>query len=263
MAENSSAEGVVKFGLGLGVGFGLYLLIRNLGFGGGLGFGGERGDAGRGDGASAPPQPSSPPMPEPLPRDEQPLLYVAIHPADFKAGSKLSDPASRARLDAVFRPIDLGTAKLSVDEVYLRMSDALRRGRDQGTPPLSLDEVIARVQAGGRDDVRLITTGNIRSGTWDDVKDALMTVGIKHWLLWKEAPADRKPGEAPTPSRWDLYDKVAAVGNPDKTGHYLVENRGSAFWNLSHPADVKDPAPRVSGNVRGEYGRGHYRGYGR
>lgn len=261
MAESSAAEGVVKFGLGLGVGYGLYLLIRNLSFGGGLGFGGERGDAGRGDGTTAP-QPSSPPMPEPVPRDEQPLLYVVIHPADFKAGSKLLDPTSRARLDAVFRQIDLGTAALSADEVYLRMSDTLRRGRDQGTPPLSLDDVIARIQAGGRDDVRLITTGNIRSGTWDDVKDALMAAGIKHWLLWQEAPADRRPGKSPEPSRWDLYDKVAAVGNPDETGHYLVENRGSAFWNLSHPAD-NGPAPRVSGNTRGQYGRGHYRGYGR
>ena len=144
------------------------------------------------------------------------------------------------------------------------MSDVLRRERDKGTPPLSLDDVIARIKAGSRDDVRLISSGSIRRGTWNDVKDGLMAAGIKHWLLWQEFPADRRPGEPSKPSRWDLYDKVAAVGNPDKAGHYLVANRGTAYWNLARPAGSKDPAPRVSGNARGEYGstsrvdRGYY-----
>ena len=254
MAEESSAGGVVKFGLGLGAGFGLYFLIRNLRLGGGFGFGGSRGD-----GTTA--APSGPSLPETstLPRDEQPLLYVAAHPEGFQEASKLSDPTSRARRDAIFLPIDLGTAALSSDDVYRRMTDALRSSRDKATPALSLDDVVRRIKAGGRDDVRLITPGSIRQGTWDDVKDALLGAGIKHWLLWHEFPADRRAGEASKPSRWDLYDKVSAAGNPDKNGHYLVENRGSAYWNLGRS---QDQIPHVSGNARGQYGsgRGYYQG---
>jgi hypothetical protein len=257
VADDSPAAVVAKLGLGIGVGFALYHLIRNLRFGGGFGFGGERE---RGDGTTGPapsPSPPAPSTPVPsIPRDDQPLLFVAIHPDGFKGASKLPDPTSRARLDVVFRRIDLGTAELSPDEVYSRMTDVLRRERDKGTPPLVLDDVIARVKAGGRDDARLISPGSVRQGTWDDAKDALMAAGIKHWLLKQEFPADRKPGDPPKRSRWDLYDKVAAVGNPDKAGHYLVENRGTAYWNL------KDSAPHVSGtagNMRGQYGRGYGR----
>lgn len=127
---------------------------------------------------------------------------------------------------------------------------------------MTLDEAIARIKAGGRDDVRLMTSGAMRSGTWDDAKDALMAAGIKHWLLWEEAPADRKPGAPAKPPRWELFDKHDSVGNPDKKGHYLVENRGTAYWNIKGDSD---PAPRVSGNGRGHYGvsrsagRGCYR----
>lgn len=39
MADNSSAETVSKFGVGLGLGVALYFLIRNLSFGGGRGQG--------------------------------------------------------------------------------------------------------------------------------------------------------------------------------------------------------------------------------
>ena len=257
--EDSTAEGILKLGLGIGVGFGLYLLIQNFGFGG-FGFGGTRDTrgAGRGDGqgaASPPPAPpsfpsSSPPVPPPIPRDDQPLLYVVVHPDGFQEASKLPDPTSRARADAIFWPIDLGTAEVPADELYRRMSDVLRREQDQRTTPLSLDDVIARIQAGGRDDVRLLSPGSIRQGTWDAVKDALMAAGIKHWILWREAPADRQPDVPPKPSRWDLYDKVSAVGNPDQTGHYLFQKSGTAYWNLARA----DAAPRVSGNARGEYG---------
>lgn len=254
MADNSSAETISKFGVGVLVGGALYFLVRNLGFGG-FGFGGSAGS--RDEGTAGPrPGPSVPPVPGPpvpIPRDARPLLYVVAEPDGLHELSKLADPTSRARVEAIFRPVELGTAELSADDVYRRMSDVLRRGRDADTPPLSIDDVIARVKAGGRDDVRLISTGAIRQGTWDDVKDALMAVGIKHWLLWQEAPADRKPGQPAQPSRWDLYDMFTAVGNPDKNGHYLVEKRGTAFWNLS-----KNPtAPVVSGsagNARGHYG---------
>lgn len=249
MADNSSAETVSKFGVGVLVGGALYYLIRNLGFGG---FGGSSGNgSGRDDGATGP-RPG-PPVPA-IPRDAQPLLYVVAEPDSLHELSKLSDPTSRARVEAIFRPIELGAAELSADEVYRRMSDVLRRGRDTGTPPLLIDDVIARIKSGGRDDVRLVSTGNIRQGTWADAKDALMAAGIKHWLLWQEAPADRKPGQPGQQSRWDLYDKVSAVGNPDKKGHYLVEDRGSAYWNLTKSATT---APAVSGsigNARGQYG---------
>jgi hypothetical protein len=42
VAENSPAATIGKFGIGLGAGFGLYWLIRNLGYGAGGGFGFER-----------------------------------------------------------------------------------------------------------------------------------------------------------------------------------------------------------------------------
>lgn len=74
MAESSTAETVSKFGVGLGVGFALYFLIRNLGFGGGFRFGGERGET-RGDGTPAPPA-----TPPPMPRDEQRLEFVMMRP---------------------------------------------------------------------------------------------------------------------------------------------------------------------------------------
>lgn len=262
MSDNSLARGAVKFSLGAAAGFGLYFLIRNLRLGGGFGLGGESPSAGPSGSSREPSTPS-------IPRDEKPLLFVVVHPDGFTEAAKLPDPTERARRDAVFRRLDLGTAEVSADDVNRRMSDVLRREREKGTSPLLLDDVIARIRAGGRDDVRLITTGNIRSGTWDDVKDALMATGIKHWLLWQEYPADRRPGVPSKPSRWDLYDKVSSVGNPDVRGHYLVENRGSAYWNLAAPGSSAS-SPHVSGHrARGQYGtqrfadRGYYRGHGR
>lgn len=71
MANNSPAAAVGKFGLGAGVGFALYLLIRNLSFGGGFRFGGERGET-RDEGA-----PAQPPS---MPRDEQRLTFVMMRP---------------------------------------------------------------------------------------------------------------------------------------------------------------------------------------
>lgn len=253
MADNSSAETISKFGVGVLAGGALYFLIRSLGFGG-FGFGGS---AGRDEGAAGPrpgtPVPPVPGQPVPIPRDARPLLYVVAEPDGLHELSKLADPTSRARVQAIFRPIELGEAELSADEVYRRMSDVLRRGRAADTPPLSIDEVIARVKAGGRDDVRLLSTGAIRHGTWADVKDALMAVGIKHWLLWQESPADREPGQPAEPSRWDLYDMFTAVGNPDKNGHYLVEKRGTAWWNLTKNGTAPAVAGSV-GNARGHYG---------
>lgn len=247
MAEDSLVGGLGKLVLGGAAGFALYLLVTGLGFGGR----GRGEDRGEGEPITSPPRPA----PQ-LPKDDVPLLFVVVHPDGWKEASKLPDPTSRARRDAVFRRIELGNAEVSIDALYMRMTDVLRRERDKETPPLLLDDVIARVKAGARDDVRLITTGGLRQGTWDDVKDALMLAEIKHWLEWHEWPSDRKPGDPPKRPRWDLYDKVDAVGNPNKTGHYLVENRGTAYWNLA------DPAPHVSG--RGiSVGRGYYRGYRR
>lgn len=249
--------GVVKLGVGMGIGFAIYMWFT--GTGGGFGFGRGEGTAGRGEGPAQPPQPlptPRPPAPAPvLPKDELPLLLWVLSTEGPGGGSKLPDPTSRARQNAGFRILDLGTAALvanqwepAKDELHKRVSELLRSAKDM--PPMSLDDVIARVKAGGRDDVRLMTSGGIRSGIWDDAKDALMAAGIKHWLLWEEVPADRKPGAAAKPARWELFDKYAAVDNPDKTGHYHVENRGTAYWNL------KDPSPRVSGTM---VGRGYYR----
>lgn len=257
--DDGIGSGIVKLGLGMGIGFAVYMW-----FGGSGGWGFGRGEgAGRGEGRGEGPQPPQPPETLPptrppapaLPKDERPLLLWVVSTEGPAGKPKFPDPTSRARAEAGFRIVDLGSAELAAnlwnpaqDELHKRVSEQLRR--DDGTPPMSLDEVIARVKAGGRDDVRLMTSGGIRSGIFEDAKDALLAAGLKHWLLWEEAPADRKPGAPPKPARWDLYDKYSAVGNPDKTGHYHVENRGTAYWNL------KDSAPHVSGAM---VGRGYYR----
>ena len=252
MAENSAAGGVVKFGLGLGVGFGLYLLIRNFGFGGGLGLGGG-GARGEGQAPSAPGPSETPPIPQ----DEQPLLFWVEPSDDLKQRgerSKLADPASRTRDDARFYLLDL-SAVSTADQLKKRVSELVKKVLDKELPPLSLDDVVARIKAGGRDDARLMSSGAILSGTWDDAREALLSAGIKHWLLWEERPADRKPGDPPKLPRWDLFDEVWQRGTPP--------SKGSAYWNLRGT----DPAPHVSGVGRGQYrtnhtisvGRGSYR----
>ena len=72
MAANSSAETVSKLGVGIGVGFALYFLIRNLGFG-------REGGEARGEGAPVPPSVLVPPS-VPMPRDAQRLEFVMIGP---------------------------------------------------------------------------------------------------------------------------------------------------------------------------------------
>src|SRR4029077_3137854 len=129
-------------------------------------------------------------------------------------------------------------------EIYRRMADLLQREEKGGIPAISVDELIARVQAGGRDDVRLINTGEILAGTMNDARDALMSAGIKHWTLWVESPADRKPGKPTSPPRWELFDKDSAVSNPDGRGHYLFQPVRTALL----------PELQVSGEGRGYYG---------
>jgi hypothetical protein len=262
VTENSAAATVGKFGLGLGVGFGVYLLIRHLGFGGAGGAGGS--GAARGPGIPRPSAPLPSPLP-PLPRDAQPIL-LWVEPVDRlkrTPRSELSDPASRARQDVVFLVIDLGSTQ-TLAELNERVRARVMELLAKRTSPMTLDEVIARIKAGGRDDVRLMTSGGILAGTWDDVKDALMAAGIKHWLLWKEFPADRKPGEPAKPPHWELFDKFSAVDNPNKMGHYLVEKRGTAYWNLEGD---KEASPHVAGDGDFQYGtvrgvgRGYYRGH--
>lgn len=247
MADNSAAETLGKLTLGIGAGFGLYWLIRNFGFGD-FGLGGGPGDA-HTDGGSAPSQ-SGPSLP-PRPRDTQPLFFW-MEPVPNKPRSKQADPIARTREDARFYLLELGPEEFTQDDLHRRLGTFAKDVvRGNGTP-MSVDEVIARIKAGGRDDARLATSGATIQGTWDDAKDALMAAGIKHWLLWTEAPADRKPGKPPTPARWELFSKGAAADlNPDKNGHYRFEQVATAYWNLR-----KDPEPpRVSGNARGHYGR--------
>lgn len=262
MAENSFAATVGKFGLGAGVGFGLYWLFRNLGFGEGGGFGGGRGERDAGQGPEAP----VPSPPTPLPKDTEPLLFVVLHPEGLTDFGKGPDVATRAQRDAVAQLIDLGTETLTPREIYRRAGAVIR---DKTSRPLSIDELIARIKAGSRDDVRLINMGSIRSGTWTDVLDALMSAGINHWKLWEQAPADRqpsghRPAEPPKGPKWDLYTRMRGVGNPNKDGHYLFENAGTAYWGLDRRIDGKEP-PLVSGWGRGQYsasssvGRGYYR----
>lgn len=256
MANNNSfASGLGKGVLGVGVGFALYFLIRNLRLGGGFGFGGEPGA--REAGSEAPSVPSPRPEP-PLPKDTEPLLFVVFHPEGVSDFGKGSDLATRARREAAFHRIDLGTEMVTPREIYRRAGAAIR---DKAAKPLSIDEVIARAKAGGRDDVRLINLGGIRAGTWDDVLDTLMGSGINHWTLWEQAPADRqpsgsRPGEPYKGPKWDLYRKTPRSDNPDEAGHYIFEYAGTAHWGLDRRLHDKEPS-RVSGNVRGYYGRAY------
>ena len=95
--------------------------------------------------------------------------------------------------------------------------------RGPGDKIYSLDEMIARIKAGGRTDVLLKVRGDVISGPADDAETQIKQAGID---LWKPAPPPLFPEQQPT--------------------------------------DVKpDPVKTVSGNARGEYGRGNYRGYGR
>lgn len=254
--NNDSVVGDVGKGvLGIGVGFALYFLIRNFRFGGGFGIGGGAGDREEGRGTGGP---SIPVGPEPLPKDVEPLLFVVFHPPGLKdTDDRAADVATRARREAAFHRIDLGTEEIRPRAIYRRAGAAIT---NKSLKPLSLDDVIARVKAGGRDDVRLINMGSIRSGTWGDVLDALMGGGIKHWTLWEQAPADRQPsGRRPAEPykgpTWALHNKHHSVGNPDKKGHYLFDNVGTAYWNLDRSLDPADAPPKVSGNTRGYYGR--------
>lgn len=219
MAEDRVAGILGRAALGGAVGFALFFLVTGLG---------SR-ERGRGRDSSL----------LPLPRDAEPLLYVVVESEDAQKLPRPPDLATRARRDVRFRRLDLGAAKLLPDEIYRRMSDLLRREQGEGIPPISVDDLIARVRAGGRDDVRLISTGAIRAGTRDDALNALMRAGIKNWKLWVEAPADRRPGQPPKPPRWDLYGEGDPVDNP----------AGTASWGLALPE------PRVSGDGRGHYGR--------
>lgn len=259
MARGSFAGNVGKGALGVGFGFALAYFLR---LGGGFGLGGGRGE-GRGEGAPSPPPapgPPVPPAPPSLPKDDLPLLFWMFNPTGFKGLSKLPDPTSRAREDARFLQLDFGKDELSQDAFRARVSARLRSVPDyKSSPAMSIDDVIARIKAGGRDDVRLMTSGATVSGSYDDVKDALMAAGIKHWELWEEAPADRKPGEPAKAPHWNLFDKGKAADlNPDKKGHYHFENVGTAYWNLSRNGK---PPPTVSGSVRktSSFGRGYYR----
>lgn len=257
MSRNNSRAGAVGKGvLGIGVGFTLYFLIRNFRLGGEFGVGGGAGDHEAGRGTGGPPAPAPARDPKPAPQDVEPLLFIVFHPEGRQAFGKDPDIATRARRDAVFHRIDLGTETVTPREIYRRAGAAIG---NRSVKPVLIDEVIARVKAGGRDDVRLISMGSIRQGTWDDVLDALMGAGISHWKLWEQAPADRqarghRPAEPPKGPRWDHYQKQQTSDNPTKTGHYFFDNVGTAYWNLDRRIEDKEP-PRVSGNTRGQYGR--------
>jgi hypothetical protein len=140
-------------GVGTGVAVGavgvlLYLLIRNLGLGGGGARGeGGRGESGRGLGPEVPTVPPMPPMPPmpPLPKDEQRLLFVMTQPT-------ADDPS---------RPMSF---------------------RGPGARAFALEEMIARVKAGGRSDVTLKTAGNVRQGSADSALSLVKQAGIKVWV---------------------------------------------------------------------------------
>lgn len=151
MAESSAAEAIGKFGLGLGAGFALYLLIRNVGFGGGDGEGrGEGRGEGHGEGAgvlpsTSPPSPPSPPTVPSRPRDDQRLTFVMTQPL--------------------------------ADEPYNLMTFLLRaEGKTY-----SLGGMIERVKAGGRSDVALKIRGDVRSGSGDEALTFLKNAGIDVW----------------------------------------------------------------------------------
>jgi hypothetical protein len=137
-----------------GIGVLLYLLLKNLGGGGGGGGGGGRG---RGEGRAELPEPAIPPpmMPPPLPlppraRDEKRLTFVMTQPT-------ADDPS---------RPMSF-------------------RSRDEGpgARTYALDELLARVRAGGRADVTLKITGDVRESSAQSAQDLIKRAGI---VVWKE-----------------------------------------------------------------------------
>ena len=144
MARGSIAEGFGKVVLGGAVGFGLYMLITGLGFGGlGRGEGAGRGEA---EGPPPPAPPAAPPPP-PRPKDDKRLSFVMIEP------KVLGHP----------------------------MGFRLRDGDPKKT--YSLDELIARVKEGGRTDVELRASGAVIQGPWDEAQERIKSAGLKLWLV--------------------------------------------------------------------------------
>ena len=142
MAENSSAETVSKFGVGLGIGFALYYLIRNLGFGGGRSFGGE-GEGTRGEGGEARGEGDQVPSSVTPPRDDQRLEFVMVRPTS--------------------------------------LDDKTMAFRGPGNQIYALEEVIARIKAGGRVDMSLKVRGDVIAGPADDAEAQFKNAGIDIW----------------------------------------------------------------------------------
>lgn len=151
MAENSSAETVSKLGVGIGIGFALYWLIRNLGFGGGV--------RGRGEGRA-----------EGEGRDD--LEQMARGEIErLKQLTPSSIPPDLTRL------------------LFRVKSGAKTKGRpllilDGQTYQLAA--AIARVKLGGRDDVELILSGDTLQGDIDASLEGFRRAGIEPYVI--EAP---------------------------------------------------------------------------
>lgn len=170
MAEGSVVEGFGKVLLGGAVGFGLYMLISNLGFGG-------RG-AGRGEGhGEGPPIPTPQPVPTPPPAPTPP-----------------PKPKDEKRLS--FRLSSKG----------FELLDADRKSADGKT--YTLDEVIARVKEGGRSDLELAVSGGARQGDVDKAREAFQRADLKVEISEKHATArvsGNARGEYGRRAGWENY----------------------------------------------------------
>ena len=88
----------------------------------------------------------------------------------------------------------------------------------------ALEELIARIKAGDRTDMLLKVRGDVISGPADDAEAQIKNAGID---IWKPAPPPLFPENQPARET------------------------------------SSEPVKTVSGNARGQYGRGCYRGYER
>ena len=158
MAESSTAETVSKFGVGLGVGFALYWLIRNLGFGGGA--------RGRGEGR--------------------------VEDEGEGEGEGALEQMARAEIERL-KQLAIPSIPPDPKRLLFRVKSG---AKTKGRPILLLDgqayqlaAAIARVKLGRRNDVELILLGDALQGDIDASIEGFRRAGIE--------PHIRDAGDSP------------------------------------------------------------------
>lgn len=172
MAENSSAETVGKFGVGLGVGFALYFLIRNLGLGGGFGAGGGRGDdRGRGEDGQG----------EQTTREREEREAREVREREQLEQIARTEIERMKQLTPPSIPPDSKRLLFHVKSGREKSGPLLLLG-GRGGQTYPLDVAIARVKLGKRNDVELLLPGDTRQGDIDTVLEGFRRAGIELYI---------------------------------------------------------------------------------